>query len=163
MATAHIICGSTGAGKTTYAQKIVAKESHIFTIDEWMKNLFWMDAPEKPDLQWALDKIARCEEQIWTMASRILHEGSEVALDLGFATRQQRQNFNDLVIASGHTPQLHYLNIPVEVRRSRVIERNLRKTGTYSFDVSAETFNWMETYFQIPTPEELQNAIIITI
>ena len=42
----YLICGSTGAGKTTYAIQLTAKVGAVrFSIDEWMKALFWMDAP----------------------------------------------------------------------------------------------------------------------
>jgi predicted kinase len=51
MQMAFLISGSTGAGKTTYSRKL-AKERHalVFSIDEWMKTLFWMDAPQGGDL-----------------------------------------------------------------------------------------------------------------
>src|SRR5689334_16988583 len=42
----HLICGSTGAGKTTYARRLADEiGAVVFSIDEWMAALFWMDAP----------------------------------------------------------------------------------------------------------------------
>jgi hypothetical protein len=42
----HLICGSTGAAKTTYALQLAAELGAIrFLIDEWMAALFWMDSP----------------------------------------------------------------------------------------------------------------------
>jgi len=42
----HFICGSTGAGKTTYALKLSDEIGAVrFSIDEWMAALFWMDTP----------------------------------------------------------------------------------------------------------------------
>ena len=41
----HLLCGPTGAGKTTYARELAEAESAVrFSIDEWMSALFWMDA-----------------------------------------------------------------------------------------------------------------------
>ena len=43
----HLICGSTGAGKTTYARELANNIGGIvFSIDEWMVSLFREDAPE---------------------------------------------------------------------------------------------------------------------
>ena len=41
----HLICGSTGAGKTTYAKALAAKLGAVhFSIDQWMATLYWPDA-----------------------------------------------------------------------------------------------------------------------
>ena len=38
----HLICGSTGAGKTTYALELAERIGAVrFSIDEWMTALFW--------------------------------------------------------------------------------------------------------------------------
>ena len=42
----HLIWGSTGAAKTTYALQLAPELGAIrFSIDEWMAALFWMDSP----------------------------------------------------------------------------------------------------------------------
>ena len=41
----HLICGSTGAGKTTYARELATNIGGVvFSIDEWMVTLFGEDA-----------------------------------------------------------------------------------------------------------------------
>ena len=43
----HIICGSTGAGKSTYARKLAEQVGGLhFAIDDWMVTLFWKDSPQ---------------------------------------------------------------------------------------------------------------------
>jgi len=38
----HLISGSTGAGKTTYARELSERiEGVCFSIDRWMSTLFW--------------------------------------------------------------------------------------------------------------------------
>jgi predicted kinase len=156
MQKAILISGSTGAGKTTYSRKIAQEFSAVvFSIDEWMKTLFWMDAPKGGDLNWALERVRRCEEQIWTLAQRLLDSGHPVILDLGFSKKDQRDRFRSLVLSSGHQPELHFLDISVETRRDRVKQRNLTKSETYEFHVNEKTFDWMESYFERPTQEEL--------
>jgi predicted kinase len=47
----HLICGSTGAGKTNYALRLSDHLEGIrFSIDEWMATLFWMDTPQPLNL-----------------------------------------------------------------------------------------------------------------
>ena len=76
MAKAHLICGSTGAGKTTYAIMLVASTGAIpFTIDEWMAALFFPDAPEPLTFQWALERVIRCENRILALSGRIAPRG----------------------------------------------------------------------------------------
>ncbi|RZA05352.1 MAG: ATP-binding protein [Proteobacteria bacterium] len=156
MATAYLICGSTGAGKTTHAQNLAHSENaRIFSIDEWMQNLFWKDAPLNPDFNWAIERVQRCEKQIWLVAESLLRGGTNVILDLGFSKRTQRDEYRRLVSAAGATPRLIYLDIPAAIRIERVRERNDQKSGTYQFHVSDETFRWMEAYFEAPGEDEL--------
>ncbi len=162
MQKVFLILGSTGAGKTTYARKL-AKEcsAQVFSIDEWMKILFWMDAPDGGDIKWALERVRRCETQIWLIAKRLLDSGQSVILDLGFSKKDQRDRFKSLINSSGHQPELHFLDIDVEIRRKRVQERNLAKTETFEFEVDDQTFTWMESYFERPTSEELAESSVV--
>jgi hypothetical protein len=57
---------------------------------------------------------------------------------------------------------LNYLDIPKEMRWHRVQNRNQEKGITFEFEVSENDFNFMETWFEVPTNEELQLAILIT-
>ena len=50
----HMVCGSTGAGKTTYSMKLEnALPAVRFSIDEWMMELFWPDASPETTFDWA--------------------------------------------------------------------------------------------------------------
>ena len=57
----HLICGSTGAGKTTYALQLAEKLYAVrFSIDAWMAALFWMDTPQPLDPAWSIERVERC-------------------------------------------------------------------------------------------------------
>jgi predicted kinase len=160
---AYIILGSTGAGKSTYSKEISKKNnSLIFSIDEWMKKLYWMDAPKENTLDWALERVKRCENQIWCMALQTLSKGNSVILDLGFSKKEQRESFYKLLNDADIPFEIHFLDIDATTRWKRVEERNSLKTDTYQFDVNKETFDWMEGYFERPDLDELEKAIIIT-
>lgn len=161
MTIGYMICGSTGAGKTTYARAMAKKERiQVFSIDEWMQTLFWMDAPEGGDLEWALARVRRCEEQIWLLARRLLNDGYSVVLDLGFSKAEQRKRFETRFRESGHHSELHFLDIPLEIRRTRVEKRNLEKSETFAFEVDRAMFDWMESYFERPDERELEAAVV---
>jgi len=62
----HFLVGSTGAGKTTHAIDFCEQAGAVrFSIDEWMARLFWMDAPQPIEADWAMARVQRCSEQIW--------------------------------------------------------------------------------------------------
>ena len=42
------------------------------------------------------------------------------------------------------------------------MKRNEEKGDTFAFEVSKENFNFMETWFEKPTENELINGIVIT-
>lgn len=79
-------------------------------------------------------------------------------LDLGFTKIESRQNFRRLAADIGAEVQIHVLDAPYAVRKERVMNRNLEKGETFSFEVSPMMFDFMEKEFQRPTEEELSLA-----
>lgn len=165
MVAAYLVVGSTGAGKTTYAREIAKKyHAQVFSIDEWMQTLFWMDAPAgvstDESAKWALERVARCEKQIWAVASKLLDDGQAVVLDLGFSKKAQREQFREWAKLRRHPTVTHFLDLPVEQRWARVQKRNAEKSGTYTFDVDRKTFDWMEDFFEALAGDELARAVV---
>ncbi len=151
-----LICGSTGSGKTTYSKKLVQQYSAIhFSIDEFMKTLFWMDSPNPPTFEWAEERVSRCETLIWQQTQQVAALGYSVVLDLGFSERNQRNKFYELLKNAAIPYALHFLNVPSDVRWERVVKRN-SALDKASIHVSRETYDWMESYFQAPTDDELK-------
>lgn len=159
MPTVHLICGSTGAGKTTYAIALTERAGAIrFSIDEWMAALFVADAPATPDLAWGLDRTGRCEVQIWEVSRQVLARGLDVVLDLGLSKRAHRDRFRALAREAGAPSRLHYLDVDRETRRARVRTRNAERTGTFSVEVTDFMFDFMEGWFEPPDGDELEGA-----
>lgn len=164
MAKAYLLCGSTGAGKSTLSRKIAQEHSaQIFSIDEWMKMLFWSDAPQAEVFPWALERVRRCEDLIYILAERLLKKNQNVILDLAYSTKKQREKAYTLFQSLGLQYQLIFVDVPVEVRLQRVRGRNSQKTETFEFEVTDEMFHFMETQFEPPTQEELnaRNGILM--
>jgi predicted kinase len=126
-----------------------------FSIDEWMSALYWMDCPEKNDAAWALERVARCEAQIAAVAGELARAGISSVLDLGFTTRAQRMAWLERGRGVGVECELVVLEVEAAVRWGRVCERNLGESGTFSFVVTREMFDWMEARWEVPSVEEL--------
>jgi predicted kinase len=155
LATWHLVAGSTGAGKSTAAREIAERVGGVrFSIDEWMKALYWMDCPEKNDLPWALERVARCEAQIAAVAGQLAQVGVDAVLDLGFTQRAQRMEWLERARVAGVECVLHVLEVDAEVRWVRVCERNLGESATFSFAVTREMFDLMEARWELPGVEE---------
>ena len=152
-----MVAGSTGAGKSTFARELAARVGGVrFSMDEWMTRLFWMDSPEKKDFAWAMERIARCEEQIAAEALQLAAVGVDAVLDLGFTLREHREAWAMRARAAGVGVELHVLDVPAEVRWERVCERNRGESATYSFAVTREMFEFMETRWEMP--DELERV-----
>jgi predicted kinase len=162
MATVHFICGATGAGKTTYAIALAERANAVrFTIDEWMACLFVADRPDPPTLEWALDRTARCEAQMWSVADTLVARGIDVVFDLGLSTRDNRDQFRARASYTRADIKMHYLDVPRETRRARVLARGAKPSGASSFALSEAMFDRMEHWFEPPTDDELYGAMIV--
>jgi predicted kinase len=155
----HLICGGTGAGKTTYAIKLAADMSGVrFSIDEWMTALYWMDSPQPPEAKWSMERVGRCNAQIWETARRVALCGAPCILDLGLGDASSRAGFTNLARSAGLSVQLHFVDVPAEERWRRVQARDAQVGDTRQliFDVTREMFDFTEAMFQPPGEEELR-------
>jgi predicted kinase len=161
MPTVHLVCGSTGAGKTTYAAAVAARTGGVcFAIDEWMATLFVADRPDPPSVQWASERVERCERQMWLVAVQLIERNVDVVFDLGLSTRDQRERMRMLVAQTRAASKLHYLDVGLATRRARVLKRGVDVRGQ-SFEITASIFDAMEELFEPPTDDELYGAMIV--
>jgi predicted kinase len=154
----HLICGSTGAGKTTYADRLSeGLQGVVFSIDQWMTALFWMDSPLPIEANWSMERVARCNSQIWAVASQVAARGTPCVLDLGFTRLQERNQFAALAHDAGLPVQLHVLDISRNERWRRVQLRNAEKGKTHQlrFAVTREMFDFVETLWEAPDAQEM--------
>jgi len=159
----HMIFGNTGAGKTTYAQNL-KKETKgvIFSIDEWNNTLFIPDKMDTDGVDWFLERIKRVDTMIQSLVMQMQASGTHAILDLGFAKEQRRMAFYAFAKAQQIPLQIHFLDVPKGVRKKRVVKRNTEKGETFQFEVSESDFEFMESWFERPNAEEIENAQIIT-
>ncbi|MGF1752107.1 ATP-binding protein [Vibrio makurazakiensis] len=157
MARLILVCGPTGAGKTTYSMSVCDEIGAVkFSIDPWMQTLFSKDMVSL-DFSWMMERVSRCYEQVWEVSEQILALGGNVVLDLGFTTKAQRDIFVSNADVLNIKAEIHYLDSPTETRRQRVEKRNAEKDPkVYSFEVTEVMFNFMEPKFEVPGESELE-------
>lgn len=164
-----LIVGSTGAGKTTYARKLALEISAaVFSIDDWMKSLYWQDMPENPSNswflengQWYVDRIQRCEELILKNVIERARLQENSILDLGFSTSEHRKKFISKLQKSKIPVVTHYLDVSPDLRWERVCERNHSRGETFVMNVDRDMFDYIESIFERPDPSEGAEVIII--
>lgn len=153
----HLICGATGAGKTTYATTLAERLPGLrFSIDEWMNTLFWMDAPAAQDGSWAMARVERCTAQMRKVIAGLARTGVPAVVDAGLTTRADRAAFADWGTALGLTCRLHWLDVAPDIRWARVGARNAEGGGGTGFEVTRAMFDFMENLWEPPTDEEMQ-------
>lgn len=152
----HLVCGSTGAGKTTHALRLVRETGAMhFSIDEWMVALYGPDVPQPPQWPWIVERVARCGRQMVGTALELGKRGVSSALDLGFQREDQRPAVAEAARAAGLGVRLHFLDVPADERWRRVAERNDRRGETYRVAVTRPMFDFIETIWQPPGPAEM--------
>ena len=160
-ATLHVIFGPSGAGKTTYAHTFARREGAVaFILDEWMARLFAPDMPDPIEYAWMVERVQRCEAQIWSAAAGVLAAGTSVILDIGLMSRADRARVREIADGAELPIQWHFVTAPADVRRGRVAERNVVRGENFAIEVTPELFDFIEGVYEPPLPEELDGAII---
>ena len=160
-ATLHVIFGPSGAGKTTYAHAFARREKAVaFILDDWMARLFGPDMPTPLEYDWMIERVGRCEAQIWSSAAAVIAAGTSVILDIGLMRRADRARVREIAEAVELPLQFHFVDAPQEVRRARVGERNVVRGESFAIEVTPELFDFVEGVYEAPEPEELAGAIV---
>lgn len=152
----HLVCGSTGAGKTTYAAAFAAREGAVlFSIDEWMGRLYWPDAVPGADAEWGMERVERATAQMRAVIGQLAALGVPSVADAGFTTRADRAAFADWAREQGIPVRLHWLDLPPELRWSRVEARNRAGGEGTGFEVTRAMFDFVEGLWEAPDAAEM--------
>ncbi len=159
----HLLVGNTGAGKSTYGNALKLEVNGVvFTLDKWSKILFLPDKTEKDGLDWFLERIERAEILIFDLILQLENSGLDSILDVGLSKFVHREKYRKFAVDNSIEVTTHFLDISKEIRKQRILKRNTEKGVTFEFEVTDENFEFMETWFEAPSVNELINSVIIT-
>ena len=114
--TLFLTVGLPGTGKTTGARLIEAEHQALrLTKDEWMKALF---GPENPP--WASDVI---EGRLVLLGMRALELGTNVVLDFGLWSRDERSALRQAAADLGASVVMCYFELAPDEQRNRLDQR----------------------------------------
>lgn len=153
MATAHLICGFLGAGKTTFSKTLTEQKSAVrFSVDELYLQLFADEPTHHMDAK-AVERLLVALNDIW---SQVVKAGVDVVLDFGFWHQALRDDVRERAHSVGAATQLYWLRVPDEVALARCLQRN----GTPgSFLISAQQFQELKAKFEPPGSDELSEMV----
>lgn len=139
--------GLPGAGKTTRAGQLAEGHSALrLTPDEWMIPLFGeSQADGKRDV---------LEGRLLWLALEALRLGTDVILDFGCWSRDERSAIRWMVKSVGAVCHLVYVPVDHETQRARIAHRQ-STTPEQTFPISASDLLQWRTRFEEPDATEL--------
>jgi predicted kinase len=147
----YLLVGLPGSGKTTKARQLEVEASALrLTLDEWMIPLFGRnDQAERDALEGRL---------IW-IALRALQLHTNVILDFGFWSKDERSSLRWFARQIGAKSQVIYLPIDPETQRKRVQNR-FAETPDQTWPMSEEELTKWHAFFHEPDEAELHGTVL---
>lgn len=148
--TLFLTVGLPCTGKTTAARRMeIEYEALRLTKDEWVKALYGHENPPSAG--------AVIEGRLIEIGLRALELGSNVVIDYGLWSRDERSALRQAAADRGATVELRYFELaPVEQRR-RLDQRQAEAPHTTWPVSDQELVEWAER-IEIPTPGELHGT-----
>jgi predicted kinase len=151
-ATLLLMVGLPGAGKTTRARELArAHRALRLTPDEWMIPLFG-----DPQADGKRDVL---EGRLITVALQTLRLGTNVVLDFGLWSHDERSALRWLAESAGASCQVVYLPVEEDVQRARITHRQAT-TPHQTFPMTGADLDRWRQQFQAPEAAELGGSTV---
>ena len=154
--TLHLFCGKVASGKSTLADRFAERPNSILLREDvWLSGLYGEQMSTLAD-------FVRCssllKKTITPHVVALLRSGLSVVLDFHANTRESRTWMRTIADKAECAHQLHFLDIPDEICKRRLRQRNT--AGQHEFSVSEAEFDRIASHFQPPAKDETFNLKI---
>ncbi len=146
----HLVCGKIAAGKSTLTRQLAAQPSTVLlSEDVWLSQLYPDEIHTLADY---VRRSAQLRQALAPHIASLLRAGLSVVLDFPANTLGNRRWMKGIIDAAGSDHVLHYLDVPDEVCRKRLRERNA--SGSHPFSTSDAEYDEITRYFVPPSGDE---------
>lgn len=143
MATLYLICGMAGAGKTTLSKELELT-CHAIRLcpDEWIKSLIKNENDKNE-----LDRLRNPVEKFqWSIGQKLLQLGTNVILENGFWSKDERMSYTTTAKKVGANVELHYLDVSEAELWRRIEKRNLDPKNDSFLITREELKKWISLF-----------------
>lgn len=147
-----LMCGISGAGKSTVARTLVSEGWVRLSTDEaaWRRGV--RTFPVSPDLAQELEREQRAA------LLELVRAGRDVVVDAPFATRALRAQYRSLLEPTGVTPEVRYVVVDAELAARRLAGRG--SAGSDDGRVEHDAALALVAGFEPPTTAEGPLAVV---
>jgi len=155
--TLYLLCGKMAAGKSTLANRL----SQLYGVvviceDDLLAALY---PGEITELSAYVEKSDRIKSAIEKTVVDLLSQGTSLILDFPANTVMQRKWLLGLADSANSNHELHYLDIPDDICKSRLQTRATQHPERAATD-TVEMFDVITGYFEPPLSEEGLNIVV---
>ena len=156
--TLHLFCGKIAAGKSTRAARLAeAPGTVLLGEDHFLSTLY---PGEIVEIEHYRDRSTRLERALGSHIASLLVAGVNVVLDFQANTRRRRAWMKDILRASNADHVLHLLDVPDEICKARLRERNAE--GSHAYRTSDEQYDRITSHFEPPGDDEGFRIVVET-
>jgi predicted kinase len=119
-----------------------------------MQGLHNQDQPDEMSFDWFYERVQRNCAQMRRLSDQLCRIGVPSVFDCGLTNSTERAIFADWAEAAGYAYELHFVDVPADVRWTRVQKRNAEQAETFQFEVTREMFDFIESIWEAPTKTE---------
>ena len=153
MAKIILICGKICSGKTYYCKKLANDHNAvILSCDEIENELFHHELGERED-----EVIKDIKRYLHKKASEIYLAGSNVILDWGFWSREEREQVSEYYKKQSIFYEWHYIDISIDEWYQNINSRNeaVLAGETTDYFVDDGLLGKLSSLFETPNREEV--------
>lgn len=152
----HLLCGKIAAGKSTLAHQLAQENGAvIISEDAWLAHLF---AEEMQDVADYVRCAGKLRNAMTPHLIALLQRGVSVVLDFPANSLSQRQWMKAVIQSAQAEHQLHFLDVPDALCKSRLHMRNAE--GSHDFTATDAQFELISSYFTAPGADEGFNVVV---